>query len=103
MKGVKGLSDEQVLEYAKDFLKRNEDGLFDIRKYADIVNVPKSTLHFHFKIRLKELNYNLWLKYLTIANRNKFLGVKKGGKSHAKILKEKKKKNESNSKRSCQL
>lgn len=102
MKGVKGLSDEQVLEYVKDFLKRNEDGLFDIRKYADIVNVPKSTLHFHFKIRLKELNYNLWLKYLTIANRNKFLGVKKGGKSHAKILKEKKK-NESNSKRSCQL
>jgi hypothetical protein len=92
MKGVKGLSDEQVLEYAKDFLKRNEDGLFDIRKYADIVNVPKSTLHFHFKIRLKELNYNLWLKYLTIANRNKFLGVKKGGKSHAKILKEKKEK-----------
>lgn len=102
MKGVKGLSDEQVLEYAKDFLKRNEDGLFDIRKYADIVNVPKSTLHFHFKIRLKELNYNLWLKYLTIANRNKFLGVKKGGKACAKILKEKKK-NESNSKRSCQL
>lgn len=92
MKGVKGLSDEQVLEYAKDFLKRNEDGLFDIRKYADIVNVSKSTLHFHFKIRLKELNYNLWLKYLTIANRNKFLGVKKGGKSHAKILKEKKEK-----------
>lgn len=92
MKGVKGLSDEQVFEYAKDFLKRNEDGLFDIRKYADIVNVPKSTLHFHFKIRLKELNYNLWLKYLTIANRNKFLGVKKGGKSHAKILKEKKEK-----------
>lgn len=92
MKGVKGLSDEQVLEYVKDFLKRNEDGLFDIRKYADIVNVPKSTLHFHFKIRLKELNYNLWLKYLTIANRNKFLGVKKGGKSHAKILKEKKEK-----------
>lgn len=92
MKGVKGLRDEQVLEYVKDFLKRNEDGLFDIRKYADIVNVPKSTLHFHFKIRLKELNYNLWLKYLTIANRNKFLGVKKGGKSHAKILKEKKEK-----------
>lgn len=92
MKGVKGLSDEQVLEYVEDFLKRNEDGLFDIRKYADIVNVPKSTLHFHFKIRLKELNYNLWLKYLTIANRNKFLGVKKGGKSHAKILKEKKEK-----------
>lgn len=49
MKGVKGLSDEQVLEYAKDFLKRNEDGLFDIRKYADIVNVPKSTLHFSFQ------------------------------------------------------
>lgn len=102
MKGVKGLDDKQILEYAKDFLKRNEAEMFDIRKYADIVKVSKSALHFHFRVRLKDLDYNLWLEYLTVANRNKILGNIKGGKNCAKILKEKKK-NESDSKRGCQL
>lgn len=85
-------TDKEVKEIGKQFIADNKTDVVDIRKYAKEHNISRSTLHVYLKSRLKDIDYDLWLEYLTIANRNKYIGVVRGGKSCSKKKAENKRK-----------
>ena len=69
----------EILDYAKDFIKRNEQGVITIREYSEIVKIKKSTLNYCFIRYLKEIDLSLYNKYLEVAKRNMKYGIVKGG------------------------
>lgn len=73
------VSDLEILNYAKDFIKRNEQNVVTIREYSEIVKVKKSTLNYCFIRYLKEIDFSLYNNYLEVAKRNMKYGVIKGG------------------------
>lgn len=73
------VSDLEILDYAKDFIKRNEQNVITIREYSEIVKIKKSTLNYCFIRYLKEIDLSLYNKYLEVAKRNTKYGVVKGG------------------------
>lgn len=101
MNNVQKLSDSEIIRIAQQFIFENKQNELTLRNYAKIIGVSKSTLHNYFKSRLKGLNYNLWLDYLSVADKNKEVGRVKGGISVQILKREKRDKNENNSKRSC--
>lgn len=72
-------SDLEILGYAKDFIKRNEQNVITIREYSEIVKIKKSTLNYCFIRYLKEIDLSLYNKYLEVAKRNMKYGIVKGG------------------------
>lgn len=72
-------SDLEILGYAKDFIKRNEQNVITIREYSEIVKIKKSTLNYCFIRYLKEIDLSLYNKYLEVAKRNIKYGIVKGG------------------------
>lgn len=78
------VTDLEVLNYAKDFLKRNEEKMVTIREYSEIVKVKKSTLNYCFIRYLKEIDLSLYNNYLCVAKRNMHCGGVKGGENHFK-------------------
>lgn len=72
-------SDLEILGYAKDFIKRNEQNVITIREYSEIVKIKKSTLNYYFIRYLKEIDLSLYNKYLEVAKRNMKYGIVKGG------------------------
>lgn len=73
------VSDLEILGYAKDFIKRNEQNVITIREYSEIVKIKKSTLNYCFIRYLKEIDLSLYNKYLEVAKRNMKYGIVKGG------------------------
>lgn len=73
------VSDLEILDYAKDFIKRNEQNVITIREYSEIVKIKKSTLNYCFIRYLKEIDLSLYNKYLEVAKRNMKYGIVKGG------------------------
>lgn len=73
------VSDLEILDYAKDFIKRNEQNVITIREYSEIVKIKKSTLNYCFIRYLKEIDLSLYNKYLEVAKRNMRYGIVKGG------------------------
>lgn len=69
----------EILGYAKDFIKRNEQNVITIREYSEIVKIKKSTLNYYFIRYLKEIDLSLYNKYLEVAKRNMKYGIVKGG------------------------
>lgn len=69
----------EILGYAKDFIKRNEQNVITIREYSEIVKIKKSTLNYCFIRYLKEIDLSLYNKYLEVAKRNMKYGIVKGG------------------------
>ena len=72
-------SELEILDYAKDFIKRNEQNVVTIREYSEIVKIKKSTLNYCFIRYLKEIDLSLYNKYLEVAKRNMKYGIVKGG------------------------
>lgn len=72
-------SELEILDYAKDFIKRNEQSVITIREYSEIVKIKKSTLNYCFIRYLKEIDLSLYNKYLEVAKRNMKYGIVKGG------------------------
>lgn len=63
------VSDLEILDYAKDFIKRNEQNVITIREYSEIVKIKKSTLNYCFIRYLKEIDLSLYNKYLEVAKK----------------------------------
>ena len=72
-------SEFEILGYAKDFIKKNEQNVVTIREYSEIVKIKKSTLNYCFIRYLKEIDLSLYNKYLEVAKRNMKYGIVKGG------------------------
>ncbi len=78
------VSNLEILNYAKDFIKRNEQNVVTIREYSEIVKVKKSTLNYCFIRYLKEIDFSLYNNYLEVAKRNMKYGIMKGGTNSKK-------------------
>lgn len=89
MSKTRSISDFEILGYAKDFIKRNEQNVLTIREYSEIVKVKKSTLNYCFIRYLKEIDFSLYNDYLEVAKRNMNYGIVKGGTNSRKGLKTK--------------
>lgn len=91
MRGTKYWSDKELVEHANEFVKNNSDGKFqDIRTYAKGLHVSKSALHNNFRYRLMLVDEALWLKYMDVANRNKYIGTSHGGFKSSEVRRKKK-------------
>lgn len=55
---MRAYSDKEVVFEAEFFLSSNKG----VIKTAKLLQMPKSTLHWHLRKRLKELDYGLWIK-----------------------------------------
>ena len=50
-------SDKEVVKEAEFFLDNN----IGVIRTAKLLNMPKSTLHWHLNTRLKKIDYRLWM------------------------------------------